>query len=114
MNLLIAYSQKEAAKYDFRAAGIPLTWNSAAKVWQTTAASLPSSLLKYTTRRTDAERPTYRPGKPQSEAEIYRILSMETGQSIEELKQEDAECKARLDAEAALFLKNERYAEPAS
>ena len=48
MNLNISYSNKDAAKAAFRAAGIPLTWNATDKQWQTTASELPASLAQYT------------------------------------------------------------------
>lgn len=49
MNLNIAYADKDAAKAAFRAASIPLSWNAAAKVWQTSAAELPAELARYAT-----------------------------------------------------------------
>lgn len=47
MNLKISFQNKDAAKAAFRAAGIPLTWNAAAKVWQTSASELPAGLAQY-------------------------------------------------------------------
>lgn len=58
MNLNIRYDEKDAAKAAFRAAGLPLTWNSAQKTWQTSATELPAALSRYA-----ATAPSARAGK---------------------------------------------------
>lgn len=109
MNLNISYQNKDAAKAAFRAANIPLTWNSAAKRWQTSAKDLPRSLWIYSDHApelSDAERPCYRaPNMDAVHAHNKRIVAAETGKTVAELDAEDREFDARRAADADATIK---------
>lgn len=52
MNLNITFAQKDAAKAAFRAAGIPLAWDTATRTWKTSASALPEALVQYASTET--------------------------------------------------------------